>query len=394
MRQFVCWTVSCVLLFINVRPTYSEEFVFNTFWSGGTNSTWTDAGGIFSLNWSSGIPTTSSLVGLGNGDGGIGIGIGGTSLNLSGTAQAGSIVFYQNPDADDPITRSYNVGNSGQLLTMGADGSITVRGTVAANQTFGANVSGNGALTIRNESNTVNSQLLFSGAVSANSGNLLTVETKAGNSVKFNGDISASGIRIVGSGDVIFGNGGQTASGGIVVEGGRLSGLAAIESNLTVGNGSTYSPGNGIGSVGVQTVGGDLTFASGSIFQWDLTNINTEEFDSVKGNDPGTLTFATGANNVLNLGAGSFDPFASWEVTVFSGFSNVQGLFGEPLTLIGINPGVSASQFKWSVDGTNVNLAFSAVPEPSSLALLGLSTVVGYVVNRRRKSRKAGRAEV
>jgi hypothetical protein len=380
MRRPSCWLTIVVVLIATGRST--EGQTPNTVWYGGTNNQWTENGG-FIPNWSSGVPIGSSIVGLGNGDGSVGIGPGGTNLSTGSGAVAGSIVFYQDVLGSPPVTGSYAVGTSGQSLSISSGGSITINANVSASQSFGANITGSGSLTISNNSTAVSNNLSFNGDVSRGTGSI-NVSSAAG-AVRFNGNVTAGSVVLnPGSGEIIFGaSGSQNISGGITANGATVSGLAQINNNFTLGTGSVYSPGNGLGSVGSQSIVGDLTFDDGSIFQWDLQDIDTNVYDSLSVS--GQLAFGNTSQSVLNLGTNSFDPTQSWTKTIFSGMSSVSGTFGS-ISLIGADLGVVASQFSWSVSGNNLNLSFSAVPEPSTMVLVGLAGVTGYLIRRKSKS--------
>jgi hypothetical protein len=377
MRRLSCWLTIAVVLIATGRST-EGQFNFDTVWLGGSNNEWTNTFG----NWSSSVPSNTSTVGLGNGL----INFPASNINISagpGTAVAGSIVFYQVASNLMPTTGSYTVGNSGQNLTLGANRAITVNANIVTNQTFGANVIGTGSLTISNNS-MAGSNLIFNGGVNRGTGSIINVSSAAG-TVLFNGNVTAQSLVLgAGSGEIIFGaSGSQNISGGITANGATVSGLAQINNNLTLGTGSVYSPGNGLGSVGSQSIVGDLTFDDGSIFQWDLQDIDTNVYDSLSVS--GQLAFGNTSQSVLNLGTNSFDPTQSWTKTIFSGMSSVSGTFGS-ISLIGADLGVVASQFSWSVSGNNLNLSFSAVPEPSTMVLVGLAGVTGYLIRRKSKS--------
>jgi hypothetical protein len=210
--------------------------------------------------------------------------------------------------------------------------------------------------------------------------------SSAAGTVRFNGNVTAQSLVLgAGSGEIIFGaSGSQNISGGITATGATVSGLAQISGGLTLGAGSVYSPGNGLGVVGSQTITGNLTFNDNSIFQWDLQDIDANAYDSLSVS--GQLAFGNTSQSVLNLGTNSFNPMQSWTKTIFFGSSPVVGTFGS-ISLIGDIPvNVAASQFSWSVSGNNLNLSFSAVPEPSTMVLVGLAGVTGYLMRRKRKS--------
>ncbi|XZE20424.1 PEP-CTERM sorting domain-containing protein [Pirellulaceae bacterium SH449] len=421
MRLYAFWFA--VILFLFCDGEYLDAQTIDTRWYGSTSGDWTNAGSFPVFNWQGGsVPNNTTIVGLGNGDSAVDVG--NFDLTIPTTGSAGAIIFYNDPLATF-TTQSYTVGSSGQGVVIASGGSIVVQSAVAANQTFGANVGGTGALTINNQSNS--SSLTFNGNVARTGGsNNLTVNNASGlidfngsvntgnvsvgsnsgtvrfdgsvdtgtisvgsnsGTVRFDGAVTATSLTVdAGTGEVIFGsNGSQSIGGGILATGGSVSGLANISTSLTVASGTTYSPGNGLNAVGTQSIA-NLNFESGSVFQWDLTGIGIGDFDTV------VVTGALSLNNtasVLKLDLGSFNENVPWTRTIFSA-NSITGTFNQDgITLAGDFlgfPNVTASQFSWSVDGSNVNLNFAAVPEPSSIVLLGLAGVAGFWGRRKRKT--------
>ena len=180
-------------------------------------------------------------------------------------------------------------------------------------------------------------------------------------------------------------------SGGFTVGAGQtLKGIGTVSGAVTI-NG-THAPGN---SAGLQTVTGDLSYGSASIFDWELTaNTSTQgtspsyTFDQVNMTGTAdTLSIVSGAkiNLILNNGVAFSDGFwstnQSWNI--FTNASTVSGNFlinsiSNDLN----NTAYTALHPNGHFAMSGATLTWTAVPEPSS-ALAGLLLGAGLLRRRR-----------
>lgn len=260
-----------------------------------------------------------------------------------------------------PATRTFNA----------ASGNIAVAGVI----------SGPGGLT------KTGSNVLTLSAANTYTG-LTTVS--AGRLVVSSGNInSTSGVSI--SGGEFHYNSATVLSKTVSFSGtgGALSGSGTITNAVAVTSGNTYSAG-AVGDPGTQTFSSALSFASGSIFSWDLDASAT---NPVSGTNQGSYdkVIANGAvsgTSIFNivLGSNSFtDAFwnsnKSWnDIFSGSGSKNLAALF-TTFSGAGVSStGLVSGQGQFSFSGNTLNWA--AVPEPSA-ALSGLLLGAGLLRRRR-----------
>jgi autotransporter-associated beta strand protein len=178
------------------------------------------------------------------------------------------------------------------------------------------------------------------------------------------------------------GTGSNTVS---VTSGATLGGTGTIAGGVSVSTGSYLSPGNSPGNL---TLNGGLTLAGTYI--WELGALSTSnpgtDFDII------TLTAGnadiTGAALGLNLGAfaPSADPFWTTNQTWFGILYNTgSGILTGTFAAIDNSAWSSLGSFSTSViSGSNdVNLVWTAVPEPDTAALLGGFGVLALMRRRR-----------
>ncbi len=205
----------------------------------------------------------------------------------------------------------------------------------------------------------------FSGVDFTNSG---VFQVDSGASVSFIGgsfDGDAGTVSVLGSGT--FGTGAD-----LVLDGSILSGSGSITDNITLTGGS-ISPGDMAGDIAQLQLGGNVALSGTTTLTIDLG--------------------AGGASDLLRIG-GSFDHGgALLDLSLAGDFT---GTFGQTFIIASHASRVGSSEFanstltegsyefQVSYNATSTILTITAVPEPSSIAILGLASGIAFV--RRRKS--------
>ena len=191
----------------------------------------------------------------------------------------------------------------------------------------------------------------------------------------------------------------------LVLPSGKLTGVGAVQGMATVTGGATHSPGGGLG---VQGFGG-LSYAGGSVFEWELGSKTTTQgspfavFDQV--NVSGQMTVSDGAIFKVILGTpyNSADSFwqssHTWDVFhtegIEGGFNFIQVFYdnnlADPSNALVSLGGAASSSFSYSNNGTTGQLnylppdegsGFNPVPEPGNL-LAGLLVLAGLLRRHR-----------
>jgi len=308
--------------------------------------------------------------------------------------------------SSDTTARSFaNAVNFGGNVTLGdatSNGTLTFlsTGTLTGNRTL-----------------TINSAVQINGAIGQTGGNRSLTKSGVG-TLTLGGNNTYTGSTIVSAGTLLL-NGAaasigssptiRVASGATLntsgVTGGfqlrsgqRLENGGTFTGSLTALAGSTYAPGN---SPGIATQNGNLTLSTSSAFEWELianttagagTNFDQTAFAS------GGLTIQTGvaANLIFNAGSTVNWSNAFWSSNqqwlVFSSASSlsaVPGIFtAVNLSLDSIGASLSSvrsgASFNFTSTGNDVFLNYTAIPEPSTWALLAVGAGALALLKRKR----------
>jgi autotransporter-associated beta strand protein len=333
-------------------------------WDGGTN-TISGGGTLSDPHWviTGGTNTVNAggTLAVASGTGTVGLYFGGTAsptVTLDSSSTAGRILLSQNVTVDGTLT-----SGTAQILSGGSGtnpGFIDLQG---GTRTFAIN---NGSAT---------TDMLISAAIT-NGGLTKT----GGGTLELTGTNAYTSGTTVSAGTLVV-NGDQSAANGAVSVFGKLAGTGTVGGTTTIQTGGTLAPGP-VNAVGTQSFSGNLDYASGSIFEWDLNaNSTSTGFDTVGGG--GAIT-VNPENTVFKIALGTnvqmSDPFWStpwvtqtWPMTSIFGTS-FSGSFKTVES-----PDVS-QYGSFTISGTA--LVFTAVPETTN-ALVGL--LVGAALMRRRR---------
>ncbi len=327
-------------------------------------------------------------------------------LSGAGNVTLGSATLTVNQSTNSELSGALS-GTGG--LTKSGTGTLTLSGTNTASGTttvsagtlqignggtsgsLGGNITNNATVVFnRSDASTYSGVISGSGAVTKSGAGTLTLS----------GTNTFSGATTISAGTLKLS--GSAANSAFTVAGGTLTGAGTLGA-LIVDDGGTLAPGNSPGTLHA----GATTFASGGTYLWEINNVN-----GTAGADPGwDLLSITGG---LTITATNADPFTIDLTSLTSG--NVAGLAtgfstnaSYSFTLVSTTTGISGfstdkfyldtSGFANAFDGTwalalanggnDLALTYtgtSAVPEPSTYALLaGFAALGGVIVRRVRR---------
>ena len=326
--------------------------------------------------------------------------VGGITKNGAGTLALSSGTNSMNGGTLIINDGTLEIANNGRLqsgsyadaITMNGDAATIFRYNSNQAQTLSGVISGAGSLEKDNSST-----LTLSGANTYSGNTSVSAGTLALSHASLNNIISNSSIIDVAGGATLDVSG--LTNGFELASGQTLSGAGTVTGGMTIGSGSVLSPGN---SPGTQNHTGDLTWADGGTYLWEINDSAGSQ-----GADPGwDWLDITGALDLTSLTAGGFTididsltlgnvagNAAGFTGLAFDGYPDVDASF--TIATAGSISGFDASLFSlddsgfvnggyWEIreDANSLVLDFYAVPEPSSAALLGLG---GLALMLRRK---------
>ncbi len=291
------------------------------------------------------------------------VGSGGISAN-NGTGTntiSASLVLNMNQSITQASGGTLNI--TGPVVLGAADGISLTIGSTGTNGTinFGpSSVQLAGDLTLVTNVNVTLPAVTLLPQPPPAPGSALAGLTKSGSAtLTLTGSGNYDGGTTVKAGTLLVTNtsGSATGTGAVVVNsGGTLGGsgyINAESNNVSVSNGGILSPGMGRGSPATLHIqAGALTLSSTSTVQFDLGT--------------GKDLIALSGTTVLNLnGALALNTTSGFSYnqsyTLFSGVTALNGSFG---TVTGYDSTMYAPTF--TLNGSNYDLSFSSVPEPST----------------------------
>lgn len=324
----------------------------------------------------------------------------GRTLSLGGSGDgvvSGAIINNITGDVGLALNKSgtgtwtlTNNSNSYTGATTISDGTLQL-----GNATSTGNLSGTSSITVTGATSTlaVNRSNEFSQAVDLNN----KVITGTGGFTQSGGGTttlslanSYTGTTTVNAGTLAVGVGGSGSitSNVTVNSGGTLGGSGTITGTVTVKSGGTHNAGN---SPGIQTISGNVSYESGSIFAWDLASnsIGTRgtDYDGVTVTS-GDLTVTSGAvfrviqNAGVDFGNTFWDTNQTW-ADIFSVSGTLTGWANNTAVAVYNTSNVLqevSSYGSFTINGAS--LTWTAVPEPTT-ALAGLLIAAGLLRRRR-----------
>jgi autotransporter-associated beta strand protein len=356
------------------------------------------------LSTTSGVETASGAT----------LNLGGKSQSLAALSGTGGTIALESGalTVNNATSDSYGGAITGNgTFTKSGVGTLTLSGsnsyvgttTISAGRLVGSTASLPGA--IANASQLEFAQASAGTFASAISGTGSFAKTGAGNLI-LTGSSSYTGATSVAAGRLSV-NGALGNSPVTVLALAELGGSGSIAGPVNVANGGTLSPGNSIASLAT----GTATFASSATFEYEVDSSNLSAL--------GTAADLLVVNGDLNIGTGTLltltdlgsPPNLFVPYTTIFALINYTGTWNSGLFTYGTNVLSDGERFyagiqEWEIDynATSGGLNFTgdylpsssfvtitAVPEPSTLALMaigaGLAAVARFRANRRALSR-------
>ena len=280
-------------------------------------------------------------------------------------------------------------------------------GTFDGNQTVALEIDTDGTWELSGNSGGTNG---YSGGTTVTAGTLL-VNNTAGSGVGF-GNVTVGTAGVSATGTANLGGSGTLLADNTTSR--NVANLAARSSVKIEANGIHHAGATiDAGSVGTQTIAGDLSYSDGATIAWDLVSNSVTtpgtDYDQFVVNNGGSVTFNSSLNLEITFGTGvdfgdafwnsgggvnewqiidgtinatlpTFDPNVTFNTT---GASNSQFFKGDAFGLFADN-----------IAGTDTNGGYylrqlAAIPEPSTFSLLGLGLAGFGWFARRRRNRQA-----
>lgn len=309
------------------------------------------------------------------------------SLAAAGSVTVNSAVLWSS-------VRSLTLGGPGGISIntalghSGASGGITLNGGSLG---LGANISStNGSLTLSGTSITQwggtlsgsSLSLAHSGTATLNSLSSFTSVSKSGaGTLILSAGSNYSGATTISAGGLRVTNATGSATGTSTVSlasGTTLSGTGIIGGLTTLEAGSIIEP--GVDSAGTLTFTNGLTINDGAIFNFELGS--SSDLINVTG---GTLT-GPASSGGATFHFSSASGFGAGTYTLINGIGSSLSGFGA--TDFTVGTGISGYNLIFGLSGDALILTASAIPEPSTYALIAGLAGLGWVAVRRRRLKR------
>ncbi len=228
-----------------------------------------------------------------------------TAVSLGGTANASLLI-----NGGHAVTRPITV-------LAGATGTTTIGGSTAASSTFSGALTLNKAVQLTAASGGTTT---FSGVLNDGAGTFGVTKTGAGTVILSNASLYDGGTTIS-AGTLLVTNATGSATGTnavSVASGATLGGTGIMSGNVSVLSGGTLSPGNPASSPGTLTIGGSLSFATGSNYAAQINGTTAGQFDRI---NAGSINLGTNVTNLVLANT------TTWSGKLFLSSGTVTGTF-------------------------------------------------------------------